>query len=47
MTVCTHTHKYWAGIVRTCPLCGSSYDKTPAENALAARSMPIAKAEGR
>lgn len=25
--VCTHTHSYWAGIIRTCPLCGSSYDR--------------------
>ena len=27
MSFCTHTHSYWAGIVRTCPLCFASYDK--------------------
>lgn len=27
MTICTHSHSYWAGIVRTCPFCGASYSK--------------------
>lgn len=26
--LCTHTNSYWAGIVRTCPLCLASYDRT-------------------
>jgi hypothetical protein len=24
---CLHTNSYWAGIVRTCPLCFASYDR--------------------
>lgn len=32
MTVCTHTHSYWAGIVRTCPMCRASYE-TPSGGA--------------
>lgn len=41
---CTHTHSYWAGIIRTCPHCGDSYgDPKPGVEIIDQKTIQVGK----